>query len=204
MKRDILKQERKELKGVELLTKGTFRRRSEYRTFLEEFFGTFLNNMPVTIFGVIMEAPFDAPSNEDDFLPNRFRYLVQRIQLLAEERDKMATIMFDGSASLYGGVGWQFNGYLYRSDEGRACTRITDAPSFVDSKTSAGIQIADMVASVVRQYHENDLHRVVSPSSEYQYAIRRWHNIVAGKTLDLVNHDGEVRRGFYRMRPGEA
>lgn len=97
--------------------------------------------MPIAIFGVIMQAPFAERLNEDDFLPNRFRYLVQRIQLLAEEKGKMATIMFDGSASLYGGVGWQFNGYLYRSDEGRACTRITDAPSFVDSKHRLGYKL---------------------------------------------------------------
>ena len=34
----------------------------------------------------------------------------------------MAVIMFDGSANLYGGIGWQFNSFLYRSEEGRAWT----------------------------------------------------------------------------------
>ena len=74
-----------------------------------------------------MQAPFAEQANKDNLLPNRFRYLVQRIELLAEEKDKMATIMFDGAPNLYGEVGWKFNSYLYRSDEGRACTHITDA-----------------------------------------------------------------------------
>ena len=100
--------------------------------------------------------------------------MIQRIELLAEEQDKMATIMFDGSAGLYGGLGWQFNGFLYRSEEGRACTHITDAPSFVDSQTSAGIQIADMMASVIRQYEEAWLYRQApSVGDTYLLTIRR-------------------------------
>ena len=196
LKRDILKRERMELKGVNLLNRGTFRRKSDYWGFLEEFFST-LSNMPITIFSVIMQAPFEEHTNADNLLPNRFRFLVQRVQLLAEEKNKMATLMFDGSPNLYGGVGWQFNSFLYRSDEGRACTRITDAPSFVDSQTSAGIQIADMTASVIRQYQEAELFRTPPPSGDlYLYAIRRWYNIIERKTRDLVSHDGDERPGF--------
>lgn len=203
LKRDFLKSERMELKGVNLLNRGTYRRKPEYVAFLEEFFGALLN-LPITVFGVIMHAPFAEQPKDDDRLPNRFRYLVQRIELLAEEKNKMATIMFDGDASLFGGVGWQFNGFLYRSEEGRTYTRITDAPAFVDSKTSAGIQIADMVASVIRQYEQAELYRTAPPSGDsYLYAIRRWHNIIETKTRDLTSHDGDHRHGLYRMRQGE-
>ena len=115
----------------------------------------------------------------------------------------MATIMFDGSPGLYGGVGWQFNSYLYRSEEGRACQRITDAPSFVDSQTSAGIQIADMVASVIRQYQEAEL--FVTPEAyddAYLHAIRRWYGIIEQKTRDLTNQEGDDRLGLYFMSVG--
>ena len=122
LKRDLLKREKMELKGVNLLNRRTFRRKPDYVNFLEEFFGNLLNNLPITVFGVIMQAPFEEPVEDDSFLSNRFRYLVQRIQLLAEEKNKMAVIMFDGSANLYGGIGWQFNSFLYRSEEGRAWT----------------------------------------------------------------------------------
>lgn len=202
LKRDLLNHERKELKGVKLLNKSTFRRKPEYVGFLEEFFST-LSNLPITIFSVIMQAPFNDQTNPDNLLPNRFRFLVQRVQLLAEEKNKMATLMFDGSPNLYGGVGWRFNSFLYRSDEGRACTRITDAPSFVDSETSAGIQIADMTASVIRQYQEAELFRTPPPSGAlYLYAIRRWYNIIEGKTRDLVSHDGYARPGFHFLPVG--
>ena len=44
-------------------------------------------------------------------------------------------------------------------EEGRACTNITDTPFFGDSKASAGVQIADMIASVIRQYEEAELYK---------------------------------------------
>jgi hypothetical protein len=205
LKRDNLGHERTELKGRNLINRSTFRRKPDFNQFLEEFFSAVLN-LPVTIFAVIMQSPFLMPASQIDRLPNRFRYLVQRIELLAEQKDEMATIMFDGQPNLYGGIGWQFNGFLYRSDEGRACTHITDAPSFVDSKTSTGIQIADLAASVIRIYHEADLHRSApSPGDQFLFAIRRWYRIIEEKTQDnLVSHEGYSRPGFFRMATGEV
>ena len=206
LKRDFLgrERERMELKALNLLNRRTYRRKPDYAAFLEEFFGSILN-LPITVFGVIMQAPFDERVDDDNLLPNRFRYLLQRIELLAEEKNKMATILFDGAPNLYGDVGWKFNSFLYRSDEGRACTHITDAPAFVDSRTSAGIQIADMIASVIRQYEQTELFRATPPPGDlYIYAIRRWYNIVERKTRDLLSHDGETRRGLHRLAAGEA
>ena len=206
LKRDFLGRERTELKGTRFINRRTFRRKPEYVSFLEEFFNTLLN-LPLTVFAVIMQAPFQhIPRTEDDHLPDRFRFLMQRIELLAEEQDTMATIMFDGSAGLYGGLGWQFNGFLYRSDEGRAFTHITDAPSFVDSQTSAGIQIADMVASVIRQYEEAELYRQAPTVGDtYLLTIRRWYNLIERKTRDdLTTIDGYSRPGFYRLQVGDS
>ena len=205
LKRDILNRERMELKGVNLINRRTFRRKPDYVSFLDEFFSAVLN-LPLTIFAMVMEAPFPPTPYVENMLPNHFRFLVQRIELLAEDMGEMATLMFDGSASLYGGLGWQFNSFLYRSDEGRACVNITDAPSFVDSKTSAGIQIADLTASVMRQYEEAELFRNAPPTGDqYLFAIRRWYRILEQKTRnDLISHDGYDRPGFFRMQIGEV
>lgn len=129
----------------------------------------------------------------------------QRIELLAEANDEMATIMFDGHANLYGGLGWKFNSFLYRHEAGRAYTSITDAPAFVDSETSAGIQIADMVASVIRQYETEELFRNLPPPGDlYLLAIRRWYRNIEQMTRnDLVSHEGYDRPGFFRMAIGE-
>ena len=205
LKRDNLGNERMELKGRNLINRHTFRRKPDYQQFLEEFFSAVLN-LPLIIFASIMEQPFPHPSSESNMLPNRFRYLVQRVELLAEERNEMATLMFDGQPNLYGGVGWQFNGFLYRSEEGRACTHITDAPSFVDSRSSAGLQIADLTASVIRLFQEAELFRAAPPARDgFLFAIRRWQRIIEQKTRnDLTSHDGHARVGLYRMPQGEV
>lgn len=203
LKRDNLGRERMELKAVNLINRRTFRRKPDYVQFLDEFFSALLN-LNITIFAIIMEQPFESTTIVDGLLPNRFRYLIQRVELLAEERDEMATLMFDGSANLYGGLGWQFNSFLYRSDEGRACVHITDAPSFVDSQTSAGIQIADLTASVIRQYEEAELFRSPPSGDQYLFAIRRWYRIIEQKVRDdLLSHDGYNRPGFFRLVAGD-
>jgi hypothetical protein len=204
LKRDLLNSERIELKGVKLLNRRTYRVKRDYWGFLEEFYGSLLN-LPIIVFAIIMEAPFNSGEKEDEFLPSRFRYLIQRIELLAESRGEMATIMFDGAPNLYGGLGWKFNSFLYRHDEGRAHVHITDAPAFVDSETSAGIQVADMIASVIRQYEEAELFRnAPTPGDLYLLAIRRWFRIIEQLTRnDLKSHDGYERQGFFRMRVGE-
>ena len=205
LKRDNLGNERMELKAKNLINRRTFRRKPDYQQFLEEFFSAILN-LPVTIFAAIMERPFLIPSGASNILPNRFRYLVQRVELLAEERNEMATLMFDGQPNLYGGVGWQFNSFLYRSEEGRACGHITDAPSFVDSRSSAGIQIADLTASVVRLFQEAELFRTGPPATDqFLFAIRRWYRIIEQKTRnDLTSHDGYARAGLHLMSSGEV
>ena len=204
LKRDILNRERLELKGRNLLNRGTYQRKPDFAAFAEEFFRS-ITELPLTIFAVIMEAPFSEAEVDDNYLPNRFRFLVQRMQLLAESKQKMATILFDGTPDLYKGVGWKFNSFLYRSEEGRAYHRITDAPAFVDSVTSAGIQIADMVAYVIRKYQEEELFRASPPAGDlYLYAIRRWYSLIQRSVIDLKNEIGEDRPGMYLMTPGDV
>ena len=146
-----------------------------------------------------MGKPATAPDTRDPRLPGQFRFLLQRIQLLAESKDEMATLLFDGVAGLFGGLSFKFESFLHRSDEGKAYTHITDAPFFGDSRTSAGVQIADMTASVIRQYEEATLYSGVPAGDAFLLAIRRYYRIIEQKTIDQVSHDGHLRHGLYRM-----
>ncbi len=198
LKRDVLGKERMEMKGVRLINRSTFRRRTAEAAFVEEFFSALLN-LPITVFAVIMERPIIAPDPKDTKLPDQFRFLTQRVQLLAESKEEMATLLFDGAPGQLGGLSFKFGGFLYRSEEGRACTNITDIPFFGDSKASAGVQIADMIAAVIRQYEEAELYKRVPVGDTFLLAIRRYYRIIEQKTVDQVSHDGYSRPGLYRM-----
>ena len=203
MKRRILQAEQAELKGSNLLKAKAYRTSRAKRIFAEEFFSV-LGTLPVTVFATIMHSPFHQPLKEEANLGNRFRFLLQRIALLAAERGEFANILFDGRGTRFGQTSRRFSNYLYRSNEGKASVHIADAPTFVDSSSSAGIQIADMCAYTIRVYQENRLF-AESPAAndEYLHAVRRWYRVIEGRTADLATLDGESRPGFYFLRQGE-
>lgn len=195
----------RELKGRDLLNRSNHRRRPEARALADEFF-TVLRNLPITIFATVMEGPFQERDNSDDRLENRFRFLLQRIELMASEHDEMmANVMFDGHSGQLNGLSERFSRYLFRSPEGISAQRIADTPSFVDSSSSIGIQIADMCAYVVRVYQENGLHNTVpSAGDEYLFAIRRWYRTILENTKNFTTPDGEFRHGIYFMAQGDS
>lgn len=203
IKRDVLRREQAELKGQSMLSGRKFRRRPQTQSFAEDFFAM-LRSLPITVFATIMEGPFERAELADNRLENRFRFILQRVELLAEQRNTFANVLFDGDSGQLKGLSERFAHYLFRSDEGRASSHIADTPAFVDSASSAGIQIADMCAYVVRSYQENRLFSE-SPAAndEYLHAVRRWYRVIEGRTADLATLDGESRPGFYFLRQGE-
>jgi len=164
-----------------------------------EAFFDLLRNLPITIFAVIMERPESVPMFELIFLPNQFRFLLQRCDLLAQENKDMVTILFDGDCEAYSGLSLKFNAFLHRSNEGRAMISVTDAPFFVDSRVTCGIQIADMAAGTIRLFEENKLFQGVPAGDSFLSAIRRYYSILEEKTRDQVSPEGYPRPGFYRM-----
>lgn len=187
-----------ELKAKSVINRRTFRRVPERRELVESFFDE-LRNLPVTVFAVIMERPKQKIPRATPFLPNQYRYLLQRAHLLLPPGDKMAAVLVDGDGSQYGGLSQKFESFLHRSKEGRALNRIMDAPFFVDSKITIGIQIADMAAGVIRLYEENELFRRVPAGDAFLSAVARYYEVLKDKTKDQANEDGYPRHGFHRM-----
>ena len=158
----------------------------------------------VTVLATVMQSPFAAtPPQSSGVLETRFRYPLQRIDALAAERDAYASVLFDGRGSQFRDLSRRFSGYLFHSNEGKAGAHIADTPAFVDSATSAGIQIADMCAYVVRVDHEKQLSRGPLPSGdEYLRAIRRWYRLIGQLTVNFTISNGQPLRGIYRLPPG--
>jgi len=199
LKRDLVHNETMEFKANKLLNRGTFRRCPEKRELVEAFFDL-IRNLPISIFAVIMVRPLsDIPRSI--FLPKQLRYLLQRIDLLASssETDKMVTVLFDGECAQNDNLSRKFSAFLYRSYEGRSMSKITDTPFFVDSVVTAGIQIADMAAGVIRIYHENNLDQGVLVGDPFLSAINRYYGILKERTKDQSSPEGFRRDGFYLM-----
>jgi len=202
LKRRILNKDDSEFeaKASELINRQTFRNRPEKREFVESFFDN-CRNLPMTIFTVVMERPHMPPPTNIDFLPMQFRHLLYRINQFIELElsGDFGAVFFDGDGSNYNWLSVRFNNWLYRSRGGQSLTNIVESPFFVDSKLTAGIQIADMVAGVVRIYEENELFRGV-PSDSFLSAIARYYRTLKEKTINLEAPVGNYTwYGFERM-----
>jgi hypothetical protein len=196
LKRRLLSNPDTEIKSRSLLTRATFRRIPEKREFVEAFFDL-CRNLPITAFTISMERPLHELPQSPTWLPNQFRYLLQRAHLLAQENSQFATILFDGDGSQFHGLPPRFGSYLFRSGEGQSLTAIADAPYYVDSRTTVGIQVADMFAGVVRIYQQNELFRA-PPADPFLNAVRRYYGIVDALSMDLETARGRLP-GMYRM-----
>jgi len=202
LKRRILQKDNDEFeaKASRLINRSTFRNRPEKREFVESFFDS-CRNLPLMIFAVIMEKPHQPPPTNKEFLPMQFRHLLYRINRLIdlEMHGDFGAVFFDGDGSQYNCVSVRFNNWLYRSRGGQSLTNLVESPFFVDSKLTGGIQIADMVAGVIRIYEEQELFRGV-PTDAFLSAISSYYRILKDKTKDLEAPVGHFTwYGFERM-----
>ena len=62
---------------------------------------------------------------------------------------------------------------------------MAESPFFVDSKFTPGIQVADMVAGVIRIYHERRLNEGVPDVDEFLSAINRRYEAIRRKSMNL-------------------
>ena len=77
---------------------------------------------------------------------------------------------------------------------------VVDTPCFVDSRYTMGIQLADLVAGVIRQYEQAELFSDPYPDDFYLRAIARYYSIVRSKTQELTDRTGTFPwHGLHRM-----
>ena len=200
IKRSLLGNERagEELKANKILNPRTFNRRPELRELVAEVFDQ-IQDLEVTIFAVVMEKPTSVIARDTVYLPNQYRYILQRVNALMEGQDAMASVLVDGDGSQYGGLSAKFDSYLSRSYEGRAMTKVVDTPYFVDSRYTIGIQLADLVAGAIRLYQQAELFRNPHSSDPFLRSIARYYRIIEQKSRDLHSPEGYPLRGIYIM-----
>jgi hypothetical protein len=193
-----------ELKGVNLINRRVFERRFNEWELVESFFDL-CRTLPFVLFAVVMEHPSQMPCFFDHgmefYLPNQYRYLLQRIHQYATDQNNLVTLLFDGDGpTLLGGtLPQRFEAFLYRSIEGQSFTSLCDAPFYVDSRITQGIQLTDLIASVVRIYQEHNLNQGIPAGDRFLSAISRYYAIVRRKSIDLVTTEGYPRSGIYFM-----
>lgn len=94
-----------------------------------------------------------------------------------------------------------YNAFLYGHVLGQSMSKVLETPLFVDLTITPGIQIADLAASVIRQYHERSHSKLDGKKGDFFFrAVDRFYGILQTKTMNFTRSDGTALWGFYRMQ----
>ena len=190
-----------ELKGVKCINpKVMTKYRTRQKLCVEQVL-RMLRGFNIGVFSVITGKPklTSAAKSPDAVLPFPFRMLIERVDRWARLNHSYATCVFDTRADSKD-LSKAFLGYLYRSPAGQELDHILEVPLFVDSETLAGIQLADISASIIRHHYEIVECGAHGANQDFVSWVDSLYTMVHGLTSDIRTDDGKsVCYGFYRM-----
>jgi len=151
----------------------------------------------VSVFAAVMERPdTDHPKECANILPNRYRYLLERVSHHAELRKSLALLVYDEDDK--DKVMWKaINNFLFKHPVGKRL-HILEMPLFVKSIITPGVQVADLMAGVVRHFYEKNLDKE-SPKDAFEKWISELYSIVHKLSYNYVNERHTTNYGIFTL-----
>ena len=145
------------------------------------------------VFSIVMERPDDPIVTPDMHLPRQYYLMLRKIEYYsAHFHFGKALMIFDGIHEKSDRqIANALTGFLFRTKQGRSFRHILEMPLFVSSAVTPAMQIADVFASIIRQYYENQLD-TIEPTNDYQ----RWLVSLFNKIHGLVKNVPVPRKPF--------
>lgn len=182
-----------EIKATKLIHKKTLdAKHTQNKLFMDKLM-QLICDFDIKVFAVIMERPDFEPYLKDGILPKQYFYLLKKIELFCEiYSHQMALVIFDEQdRSEDKKISVAFNNFLYQAALGKSFKKILEVPLFANSEITPGVQLADLMAGIVRHYYEKELYQK-KPEGEFEKWLCELFSIVRRKTEDLK----ETSTGF--------
>lgn len=202
IKMDIYGRYDVELKAVNVLKSKSLSRNTNNKHFADRVVNEVLTNiLNLRIFAIVMEQPKAPLVTESGTFPNHYRFLLQRINGYSFMKSRKCIVCFDaqdeGNDML---ISHKMKNYLFRSIEGNQCNSIVESAFFVSSKVEEGIQLADLVAGIIRKYYELCMGNVeLDPFSNW---INDLFIKIQSRSCTVHSPNGEQQlHGIYRLPP---
>jgi len=222
-----------EIRAARILNQHTFQRALKERReealkhvrLIERIFEELAANKEfktITVFAVVWPTLDFEPHFPEGFLPNPIRYLLQRVNRLIElefsKSNRKATIVFDRDLLTMTGKtdrSLLFD-FLFHWHNGldNLQAHLDPTPFFVDSALTPGIELADLIASCIRQCWENNIiplylrprwDRVEERPIEeilndpFLNSLKRYMNVILAKVKNLKGPGFELY-GLYGLK----
>ncbi len=155
LKRDILNNELIEIKSTDLVNKSTLNHPNlDKHRFLQSVVEQCIGHYDCKHAAVVFKNSGNNQMSRDNRLPRHYIDCLWRIQAIAQEwRINDVVVIIDNNArKIDRNLAFAFNNYIYRSNGGNMLDRILPVPLFADSETTAGLQLADISAGIIRVY----------------------------------------------------
>ena len=202
IKMDIYKRTDVEVKASNMVRPKALRFAERNKTCVERIVQEIVRGIPsLRVFSVVMEHPEEVPDwiEKSEWLPNHYRFLLQRINGYASMAGSQCLMAFDsqdeGNDQI---IVHRMKNYLFRSTEGRRMTSMVETVFFVSSKVAEGIQIADLVAGIIRQHHE---HRDTEPTEFLDWVDGLYHTVESRSVTVPGPFADQQLWGIYVMPP---
>jgi len=172
LKRDILDNETLEIKSTSFLNRDTLNdpNKNKHR-FIQSVFEQCIDSSDCYYSAVVIANENVKKRFLRERLSKHYIYLLQRIQNIAvRNRCQDVIILIDNdNRNIDKWAAYAFNNFLYRAANGHELDRILAVPIFADSEMTIGIQLADLVAGVLKRYYTEGLHMLPSYPEESLY-----------------------------------
>jgi len=152
-----------------------------------------------TLFSIVFLKNSTNPTSKTSLYTMALQYLVERFQSFLEENalTPNGIIIMDSRIQNYNlEVAKSHLSFIFGHDTGKTCDKIIEAPMFVDSRLTTGLQITDIVSSCIytNYYYKNSMFMI--NAVDYSHMDKYWSRLESMQFKGTINHDGHVRNGF--------
>jgi hypothetical protein len=172
-------------------------------------FEQYVQTAEFTAFAVTTKRPSVARGYPPLYLPPEYVFLLERISCLADDmKTHQATLVFDNMilSPNNSDLSRRLSHFLFAVDRGkRIAHSILDVALFVGSHLTPGVQVADLIGGVVRQYYDRDLDDPTKPCfNPYDLRLKQFYCIAKSRSRDYFSEERQHDDyGFYLMRDRE-
>ena len=186
-KRDILTNEYIEMKATDLVNRSTLNHPNlDKARFLQAIIEQCIDHVDCKHASIIFKNTGRNQKSDDNRLPKHYVDALWRIEAIAREwrADDVLVILDNSARKTDKHLAIAFNNYLYRSNGGNQLAHILPVPIFADSETTAGLQLADISAGIMRGYYAHSLDIENANGSLFAERIREYCALIKARSID--------------------
>ncbi len=201
--KNTLFQNQSEKKASNILQKNTFLYPDKYskRKQYVDAMIDLIDDYSAKVFSVIVERPTIDIITQDGRLPKYYIPIIKIVELYCENENKLKSLFIydvqnekEDERRTHA-----FTNFLYKLKLGRSFNKILEIPLFASSSITPGIQLADIVAAVIRLYYTHSLDRL-SPKNDFEDWILSLFNSIKRSTVNIQERNtGFNHYGLYKM-----